>query len=130
MRTRRRALVLLLAIAAGAVRCTGDGPAEPPAAVPGTRMLQVDSPNGAEGAALIELDATNVHAVGGDSAMVLVERDGAKLRVAIVRATPGLLRLRVDIADTAAAVTATLLEVAGPQNALRPLTGYSVSVAR
>jgi hypothetical protein len=127
---RNRALIVLLGIVLAAVRCAGDSPTRAPDAIPGTRTLRIDSPNGAEGAALLELDAANVTAVGADSAMVLIERDGAKLRVAIVRANPGLLRLRVDVADTAAAVTATLLEVADAQNVLRPLPGYSVSVSR
>jgi hypothetical protein len=127
-------LLLLAALALGAVRCSGDedptGP-PPPDPVPGSLVLVVRSPNGAEGAALIDVAAATVAEVTPDSGSVIQVPDGERLRIAIVRNQPGTLSAVLAVSDTAAPLDIRLLQVADAVNGLRPsLAGYTVEVVR
>jgi len=130
---RSRALLLLAAtLALAAIRCSVDqGPVGLPSGTPGQLTLVVRSPNGPEGAALLEVDGGAVTGVTGDASAVWTVRSGTRLRIAIVRATPGELRAAVAVLDTTAKLEATLVQVAGPSNELRgSLTAYGIEVVR
>jgi hypothetical protein len=113
-------------LAAGACGDAGPGPA----AESRPSLLRVVSPNGAEGAAVFEL--AGVAAVRAPAGRVFVQAGGAAgvTRAVLVLDEPGPLRLVVDPAP-GATPRATLVEVAAPDDALRPsLAGYGVTAER
>lgn len=117
----RRLLPLLL----GLVACGDAGPTS----APGTMTVTVDSPQGAEGAAVVDLVGPGL---GGASALdgrVFSEPRGDTLRVVVVAEPAGTLRFGVEVPDTTRPPVATLHEVAGPDDRLRvPFGGYRVEV--
>jgi hypothetical protein len=92
--------------------------------------LAVVSPNGAEGAALLDFAAAQVIGVTSESAGVQTHVEGDRLMVVLVRAQPGDLRAFVEVSDPTRPLDVRLVQVAGPTNALRPLAGYVVEVQR
>jgi hypothetical protein len=123
--------LLLIASVVALVRCSPDGPIEPRGAAPGALTLVLRSPNGAEGAALLDIAGTYVTGVGADGSAVYSHPDGDRLRIAIARAQPGELRAIVALSDTTRPLDARVVQVAGPTNALRgSLAGYTVEVRR
>jgi hypothetical protein len=126
----RRVLgVILPVLVAATVQCADDSTGPPPGA--GTLSVTIVGPAVVEGAALLEVDGGNVTAVSAPAGTVLTDRSGGRLRVALLLATPGILRLDVSVADTTKGIDAVLLEVADSLNALRPSLGsYAVAVSR
>lgn len=106
--------------------CT-DSPTAP-APSPGELIATLQSPNGAEGAAVLQLSGIGLGVVRADSTgLVFSERQGNVARVALILPTPGEARFRVRVEDIHTPPTATVLEVAGADNQLRgSLAGYSV----
>jgi hypothetical protein len=92
--------------------------------------VAVVSPNGPEGAVLLDVAAAQVIAVTSESAEVHTHVEGDRLMVVLVRAQPGELRAVVEVPDATRPPEVRLVQVAGPTNALRPLAGYSVEVKR
>jgi hypothetical protein len=89
------------------------------------------SPNGAEGAAVVELSGPGIGAVTGVDGTVFAEAVGGVTRVVVLRATPGEVAFRVTMAEGAEQPGATVVEVAGGDDALRPsLSGYRVEFRR
>lgn len=116
------------------LQCTSEpdpaGPAQPPP-VPGMRTLVVRSPFGAEGAALLDIAAAAVTAVTASGSDVHTAVEGSRLRILIVRMVPGELAATIAVTDTAQALEARLLQVAGPMNELRAsLATYVLEVRR
>lgn len=97
---------------------------------PGAIDVVVASPAGAEGAALIEVDAaiSGATAPGGEA---FARPAGASTRVAVVRTVAGELRVRFEVPDVHRPPTMRLLQVAGPDDRLRAdLSGYRLEVER
>ena len=87
----------------------------------------VESPHGAEGAALIRLGgggASFVEPLTGD---VHTSALGDTTKVLVLLDTPGEIAFRLNVADTTRPPVATLLQVADGQNQVRTnLAGYVV----
>lgn len=111
----------LLAFAA----CDGGNPKEPP--MPGTLTATLVSPNGGEGAVLLELTGEGV----GDVALasgghVFVEGTSPK-RVLLVFDEPGTTRFTVEVPDVGDPPAVRFVEVVAPNNQVRAsLSGYKV----
>lgn len=106
-----------------------------PAEVTGPGELQalLISPNGAEGAAVIELAGEGIGAVTAfpGSGRVFAERVGSTVRVVVVLDQPGEIRFRVAVDDVSDPPTGAVLEIADGSNEMRQsLAGYSVEFAR
>ena len=106
-----------------------------PAEVTGPGELQavLVSPNGPEGAAVIELAGVGMGAVTAfrGSGRVFAERAGAILRVVVVLDKPGEIRFRIAVDDVSNPPTGVVLEIADGSNEIRQsLSGYSVEFDR
>ena len=125
--------LILASLTLAVLNCAGDeDPVEPDSVVPGVLTLFVYSPFGEEGAALLDIEGGAVTAVTADAeAAVYMVPDGTRLRIAIVRAVAGDLKVQVAVSDTSAALNPRLLQVAGPNNTLRSsLSSYGIEVHR
>lgn len=115
--------VLFLAVLLGASGC-GDGG---PVSAPGILTARVESPNGAEGAALIHLIGGGVTFVEPLTGVLHTSVIGDTTKVLVVLDTPGEIAFRLNVADTTRPPVATLIQVADGHNELRAgLLGYSV----
>jgi len=103
-----------------------------PKSGPGTLTASVLSPNGAEGSAVVELFGPGMGEVGALEGRVFSEQRGDTIRVVLIRDDDGGdLRFTVAVADTTQPFTGTVLEVAGPDDALRAaVSAYSLEVRR
>ena len=100
---------------------------------PGEMQALLVSPNGAEGAAVIELAGEGIGAVTAlrGSGRVFAERVGATVRVVVVLDQPGEIRFHVAVDDVSDPPTGAVLEIADGSNEIRQsLAGYSVEFAR
>jgi hypothetical protein len=107
--------------------CSGDG--SPTEQLTGA-IAHIDSPNGAEGAAIVEFAGSvrEIVVVGGTS---YVRAVGGVSRAAIVLDKPGTIRFSLPDFEPSAAPTATVLEVAAGDNALRAnVAAYRVTYER
>ena len=115
--------LLFLAVLLGASGC-GD---VAPVSAPGTLTATVESPNGAEGAALIRLVGAGVAFVEPLTGDLHTSVVGDTTKVLVVLDTLGDIAFRLNVADTTLTPVATLLQVADGQNELRAgLLEYSV----
>ncbi len=125
-------LALLLVTLAALASCSGHdstGPAGGSRA--GTVTLRLVSPNGPEGAAVIDLASGPVLSVDADGDVVDVVSAGGRTRVVMLRNPAGELRARVSMSDTTQALNPSVVEVADSLNVLRTsLSGYAVDVVR
>ena len=126
-RRRARALRVVAVLAAAPLTACGDAG---PVSGPGRLTATVVSPNGAEGAAMIKVIGSGVVDILPLEGRVFSERHGDTLNVVVVNPEGGALRFTVSVADTTTPPQAVLLEVAGPDDRVRPLAGYSVQVVR
>jgi hypothetical protein len=119
---------ILLAAALVLVACTDAGPAIGRAALTAT----LDSPNGDEGAAVIELFGEGVLGVRGTGATeVYSDRVGETTRVVLIHPTGGTLSFEVELLNRRRRPVAVVREVAGPDDELRSdLSGYHVGFTR
>ena len=124
---RRLWLLGLLALAAHAC---GDDPTPPPAPTPGTLTVRLDSPAGSESAARFRLVGEGIRQIGASEGRVFSASHGDTTDVVVVLQFPGDVRFRLSVADTADLPNMSVVEVAGPDNALRGLGGYSIEAVR
>lgn len=123
------ALTLLVAFAL-VPGCSGDdGPTEPSPSE-GAYRIDVVSPNGPEGAALLEVAGDLVAGVEGLGSQAYVRPVEGGARVLVLVSTPGELVFRLELEDAAARPDVELLQVVSPENRPRDLSGYSVEVTR
>lgn len=116
----RACLTLLLGFLAG---CGDQGPESGP----GTITATLTGPEATQGAAEFRLVGPGIQAVRGIDGQLFSQKRGDTVNVVIVRETPGPLSFSIQLQDTTAAPIATVVEVAGPDNALRSSpTSYSV----
>lgn len=129
MDMRPRLLALLTSV--GTVLAAACGDAGPQSG-PGTLTATLLSPNGAEGAAVVEVFGPGIGEVGELDGSVFSERRGDTLRVVLVReGDPGDLRFTLMVADTTRSFGGTVLEVAGPDDSLRAgISSYSLEIRR
>lgn len=124
MSLRRAMLVVVLVLTA----CT-DGSLR---LGPGTLTATVRSPNGEEGAAVLLLvgeGVTGVEQVGDTE--IYATTSGDETRVVLINQTGGTLAFNVDVADRLRPLVAVVLQVAGPDDALRTdLASYVVELER
>jgi hypothetical protein len=125
-RHRRRPWTLSAAMVLALASCGDAGPI----AAPGDLTATVVSPNGTEGAAMIKVIGAGVLDILALDGRVFSERRGDTTNVVVVNPEGGALRFTISVADTTAPPEAVLVEVAGPDDAIRPLAGYSVEMVR
>jgi hypothetical protein len=117
---------LLLALAA----C--DGGTEPPEPAGGDYAAVLQSPNGAEAAAHLELTGAGIEDVQSSGTAYLASSvvNGGR-RVVIVRSQPGTVEFRVRMAEGQRPPAVRVLEVAAPDDQPRSsLSGYQVNFTR
>ncbi len=120
---RTAALAVLLPLAA----CGGEGSVPGP----GTLTATLVSPNGAEGAALVEFFGDGIGAVSAVDGPLWQRSRGDTIRVFIVSETGGTLRFAVEVADTTRKPKGVVLEVSDPADEVRTsLSGYALEFRR
>lgn len=127
-RGRLRAVLLVL-LAVALTQC--DSGTGPPTGSPGTVTYRLVSPNGAEGALLASVPAAEVGGVGGGAGLTQVitsSSDGTTHVAVIHRFGAEGLSFELEVGDTSAPPVATLVEVVGPDNVRRSLSGYSLEI--
>jgi hypothetical protein len=121
------ALVALVTLVGSLTACGDEGPE----GGPGNLSATLASPNGVEGAALLEIFGPGIQSVSAVKGRLFQHAFGDTVRLAIILDTPGTIRFAVSVADTTRKPTAVVLEVAGGTNALRSgLAGYRVEGLR
>lgn len=119
----RHLVLLTLVLAACSEGTTG-----PDRSAPTT--VTVISPAGAEGGAVLEVIGHGV-ATSLDPGEVVSEVLGERTRILVLRREPGALRFRFAPTDGSQLGVITILEVAGPDNALRTNpNAYSTRVSQ
>jgi hypothetical protein len=119
-----RLLVAVLALSLGCVSVPGE---------PISRKLNATlvSPNGDEGAALIELTGSGLGELTVREGRAFTAGTEQSVRAVIVLDEPGKRRFQIEMDDPNAAISATVLEVADGDNEVRAsLAGYDVEFAR
>ena len=115
---------IVIALGVGCVSVPGD---------PISRKLNATlvSPNGDEGAALIEMTGTGLGEVTVRRGQVFTTGTDQRVRAVIVLDEPGEIRFQIEMDDPSAGISATVLEVADGTNEVRAsLTGYAVEFVR
>lgn len=124
-RIAKTLIALALIAAVGIVAC-GDEPT-PPEPVPGDLIVTVVSPNGVEGAAVLETADAGIIGVSAENAQVFHWRAGGLSRVVLLLDQPGELRFRLSVQDLSRPPNLRIVEVADGENSLRAShAGYVV----
>jgi hypothetical protein len=107
--------------------CSSEGPISGPGEMTATLV----GPHGAEGAALVVLLGEGIGEVSslGSTEVFAGIADGS-VQVVLIDQTGGDLSFRVALADTTRRPEAIVQQVAGPDDELRTLEGYSVELRR
>lgn len=127
MRATRSTIAALL-LAASATACESD--------LGGPRSIRevvgvLVSPNGPEGAVVLDIRGRGIGAIEADSAQIFIARDGPDLRVILIREVPGAIRFRLRVVDTRAVFDARVVAAANGANEPRgDVDGYRVAWAR
>ena len=121
MKTR---FVLFAALALTAVSCNSTEPK----GGPGTVTAVLVSPNGPEGAVVLNVSGTVESFTGTNDVSVYTTLASGGTTVIIVRLTPGELSVNMKVANTDEPPQVTVVEVADGENRLRTsTTGYQVT---
>lgn len=126
---RTRAWSALLTAALVLAACSTD---EGPQSGPGTMTATLSSPNGAEGAAVVTLLGDDIGAISAVGGTEVHSRAGdSSVRIVLINEAGGELAFQVAVADTTQPPSTVVVEVAGPDDELRPtVDGYTVEFAR
>lgn len=101
----------------------GDDSAGPRAA-PGVLEARLASPHGPEGALLVEIDGP-LGSVTTQTGHLFHHRAEGRTQVLVVLEDGGEIRFRIEVPDANQVPTYRIIEVSGPDDALRPdLAGY------
>lgn len=121
--------ILLIAPAVLALAACGDGGGtEPPPPAGGDYNAVLQSPNGSESAALLELTGEGIVAVRSTGAFIASSPISGGRRVVLVRGTPGQLDFRITMSAGNGPPAVRVVEVAAPDDQLRAsLGGYGVT---
>jgi len=107
--------------------CDSLGPEEPFG--PGAIFVDLQSPNGDEGAAVFEIeDPLGLADLTPSGGWLLHEVGEGKTRVVVILTTPGAIQFQVRSDDVRDLPVISLIQVAGPENDLRSLEGYHVDL--
>ena len=99
-----------------------------PGGGPGTVTAVLVSPNGAEGAAVLDVTGTVESFTPVDGVSMYTTPSSGGTRVVLVRLTPGELSVNLRVANTSEPPPVSVVEVADGDNKLRsPVSGYQVS---
>ena len=96
---------------------------------PGPLSAALVSPNGNEGAAVLDVagTVTSVTTPNGVTAYTTPSANG--LRIVLVRLDAGTLSMKLNVPDVSKPPNVSVVEVAGPDDVLRQsLTGYRVEI--
>ncbi|HEX6576421.1 MAG TPA: hypothetical protein VF042_15750 [Gemmatimonadaceae bacterium] len=94
---------------------------------PGTVTAALVSPNGAEGAAILDVTGTVESFKPSNNVSMYTTPSAAGTRVILVSLTPGDLSVKLSLADVSATPQVSVVEVADGDDKVRPsLTGYRV----
>lgn len=130
--TRWASLLVLTGTIVVLPACSGDdGPTDPPPAS-GAWRVELVSPNGDEGAALLALPSEDVGTIEPVLGELHTREVGDETRVLLLRRDPGKVSflLEREGSDADPADVIELLQVASADNRLRDLAGYSVETIR
>jgi hypothetical protein len=87
------------------------------------------SPNGAEGAAVLQLTGADIGAIELEGGSVFRETDGFTTRIVVILDEPGDIQFRVYVAERSEPPEAAVVEVADGDNQLRTqLGGYRIEL--
>lgn len=128
MKTRsRRPLFLLLVLAlASAISCGDEGTSPPPPTIFGARLA---SPADGDGAALLRLTGPVEQVTTATADTLLLHTRADTTWVFVALRTPGELTFTVRTPELAGRPSATVLQVVGPDNALRDdLDAYTLEL--
>ena len=104
-----------------------DGSTEPSG--PGTITVSIVSPNGAEGAAILDIVGPVETVTGANDVSAYPTPSATGTRVVLVRMTPGSLQVRLGIPDVSRPPSVSVIEVADGNDRLREsVGGYSVEL--
>ncbi len=116
--------VLILALAAAG--CDGGGTGEAPAG--GEYVAALESPNGPEGAALLEMSGSGVESITATSLSLFRQPTSAGTRLMLVREPAGRLEFRVRMAAGSRPPAVRVVEVVdGADRQRASLDGYEVT---
>ncbi len=117
----------LIALAALSFIACDDDPT-PPEPVPGDLRVTVVSPNGVEGAAVLETGDAGIVGISANGAQAFHRRAGGLSRIVVLLDQAGDVRFRLSVDDLNRPPRLRIVEVADGSNTLRPsLAGYSVT---
>jgi hypothetical protein len=122
-------VALPLAVAAwlGVAAC-GDEPTPPtPTPVPGDLVVSLVSPNGGEGAAVLETGDEGIVDIAAEGSQAYLWQAGGASRIVVLLDEPGDVRFTISVEDVNEPPRLEIVEVADGDNRLREsLTGYRV----
>ena len=124
---RTGASALTVCVASACLAGCGD---RGPESGPGVLTATVESPNRAEGAAVLQLVGDRILKISPIEGRVFSEHHGDTVLVVVVNDAGGRLRFGVEVTDTTRRPVGTLLEVAGPDDVIRGLGGYALDIRR
>jgi hypothetical protein len=116
--SRSGAAALLVAAAALVSLSCGDGTSGPPYGA-GDLVVHLISPNGAEGAAVLETSDEGITGVACDSCDVYHNRAVGMSRIVVLMDRSGEISFRMSVRDRRLPPELQVVEVAGPSNEAR-----------
>lgn len=121
--------IIVSALAALTLAACSD---EAPVVGPGTLTATLTGPNRDEGAAVLTLLGGGIGALSPVGATELHARDGrGGARIVLINQEGGALSFQVAVADTTSPPAWVIVQVAGPDDALRTsVDGYTVEYSR
>ncbi len=121
---RRASRIAITALLLAVVGCGGD---VGPELRPGLLTASLVSPNGSEGAALINVVGAGLGFVEPAGGRAFTFSRGDTIRILLLLDTPGDLGFRISVPDVDRPPVATVVQVTDGENALRPdLSAYRV----